>query len=336
MIEDEELKLKIDFAVRAGAKSGLLGTEIRKEKKIDFTSKDIHNMTHSINKVHKVYDLEELLDYLQQGTNSTVKLNVGESENQVKTIFWQNDEMKDNFNEFPEVICLDDTEKSNKEGYTISGAIGTNCHGNGALYAVQVKDYNTQNNIERMLQNLKETSPEACSKLKVVIIDKDCKEINAIKRLLPWVRILLCQFHVPKALREAITNTKFGVHSQVKARVLGLMKELMRAETEVEVEVLERNLLSYLSALGNDKLHEYIVNNWLSDEVKRMWIDAFRQDIPHLGNNTTNRIESFWKTLKSTTSRYDSLTQVLHRLRDIVCTQGIDCFYRWFFFISDN
>ena len=46
------------------------------------------------------------------------------------------------------------------------------------------------------------------SQTKTLMVDKDYKEINAASEVLPHVSILLCHFHVVKAMRSRIMQLK--------------------------------------------------------------------------------------------------------------------------------
>jgi len=46
------------------------------------------------------------------------------------------------------------------------------------------------------------------SRDKMLMVDKDYKEINAASEVLPHVSILLCHFHVVKAMRSCIMQLK--------------------------------------------------------------------------------------------------------------------------------
>ncbi|OWY98008.1 hypothetical protein PHMEG_00031336, partial [Phytophthora megakarya] len=59
-----------------------------------------------------------------------------------------------------------------------------------------------------------------------------------------------------------------------------------------------------------DEVHPfeiYFMTNW--DACKGRWVTCFRQDCPHLGNNTNNRLESGWGKLKPDLNMYMSLDE---------------------------
>ncbi|KAJ0408408.1 hypothetical protein ATCC90586_009183 [Pythium insidiosum] len=78
--------------------------------------------------------------------------------------------------------------------------------------------------------------------------------------------------------------------------VLSYDDELIYASSEIQYE----KTLSFLEALipkedGNTFIN-YFRKNW--DAKREMWAKVERDDIPHLGNHTNNRIESSWSHLK--------------------------------------
>ena len=71
-------------------------------------------------------------------------------------------------------------------------------------------------------------------KVQCIIIDKDFTEMSVLSAALPSARILLCQFHVIKWLREEITSDEYGFTAWKKERLKGLVELLVYAKTEQE------------------------------------------------------------------------------------------------------
>ncbi|GMF50674.1 unnamed protein product [Phytophthora fragariaefolia] len=56
---------------------------------------------------------------------------------------------------------------------------------------------------------------------KVIMVDKDMNEIDVLKSMFPYARILLCHFHVIKWLRNAVRNEKmYGTYSSDELKQL--------------------------------------------------------------------------------------------------------------------
>ncbi|OWZ12660.1 hypothetical protein PHMEG_00014139 [Phytophthora megakarya] len=85
------------------------------------------------------------------------------------------------------------------------------------------------------LEEFKANNP-AWTKVQCVLIDKDFTEMSVLKKAFPGVRILLCQFHVLKYLREEIASAEYGFNTWQKEQLRGVMNLLVYAKTEVEYE----------------------------------------------------------------------------------------------------
>ncbi|KAJ0393147.1 hypothetical protein ATCC90586_010410 [Pythium insidiosum] len=62
----------------------------------------------------------------------------------------------------------------------------------------------------------------------------------------------------------------------------------------------------------NDKIQrwfEYFDANWTS--IKEKWCSVYRCDLPHLGNNTNNRLESSWGKLKDLVNKFNGVDECL-------------------------
>ncbi|GMG18187.1 unnamed protein product [Phytophthora fragariaefolia] len=81
------------------------------------------------------------------------------------------------------------------------------------------------------LEEFKRNNP-AWSRINCILIDKDFGEISVLKKALPDARLLLCQFHVLKYLREQIASKDYGFTSWQKQQLDGLMNLLVYARTE--------------------------------------------------------------------------------------------------------
>jgi hypothetical protein len=67
----------------------------------------------------------------------------------------------------------------------------------------------------------------------------------------------------------------------------------------------------------DDPIHpfyDYFMRNW--HLCRDMWASFEREDVPHLGNNTNNRLESAWGKLKNRLSGTLSLDVAIDRLLD--------------------
>ena len=80
-------------------------------------------------------------------------------------------------------------------------------------------------------------------------------------------------------------------------------KRIMYASTEVDFIAEDQNFVEKANDVtiksGKDKyepLVDYYLRNWKS--VAPMWVRFYRKNLPSLGDNTSNRVERFFWTLK--------------------------------------
>lgn len=216
---------QVSFALKLGASVQLVQTEMSKTGDRPI-SKALHNLKYH---VRERVTLQQAYDKLKSDSGGTVfaehYLKPDTDGNAVlKVLFWSSAEMRDAFSDFPEVMFMDDTFQINIEGYTLSGFMGQNAHGKGTIFGLGFKDRPDKESVRFMLERLIRSNPEAIAKLKVVVVDKDFKEIDVLRELLPFVIILLCLFHVKKCLRDKLTVSRYGITSSQKDLILSHME----------------------------------------------------------------------------------------------------------------
>ena len=98
-----------------------------------------------------------------------------------------------------------------------------------------------------------------------------------------------------KYLNEEISKRKY---TDINTGKINNVKEIMRLMVYAENEDVYVKCMEFLKReLGqNHDFVLYFLRNW--DNCKLMWVKYLREDIPHLGNNTNNRLESNWGKLK--------------------------------------
>ncbi|EGZ15354.1 hypothetical protein PHYSODRAFT_507152, partial [Phytophthora sojae] len=123
-------------------------------------------------------------------------------------------------------------------------------------------------------------------------------EVQTIKVLedkFSRARVLICHFHVLKYFRTVTANAKYGLNHQRQSEVLIAVQDMVYAKDEDTYVEARDSMLS----MGDDGVHPfeaYFIANW--DECKKRWVTCYRNDCPHLGNHTNNRLESGWGKLK--------------------------------------
>ncbi|KAE8961449.1 hypothetical protein PF011_g29747 [Phytophthora fragariae] len=170
-------------------------------------------------------------------------------------------------------------------------------YGNGQPVQYSLIETNSDWHMAKCMDHFKRAN-EHWRFVRIVIVDKDMREIDIIRKKFPEARVLLCHFHVIKWLHETIRKSKkYGVYEE---DVLSQMKHTITNMTYArtpDAYTSHRDEFKSL-ALREDRteLWDYFVKNW--DECCEMWVMAYRVGLPHFGNHTNNRVESLFGKLK--------------------------------------
>ena len=155
----------------------------------------------------------------------------------------------------------------------------------------------------------------AASCVRTILVDKDFTEISVLRSLWPDAEILLCRFHVLKALRQHIANS--NMPSSVAENVKDVLQKLVHAPTEERYnQCLER--LQQLAP--PPAFWEYFMSNW--DSCRKMWAFYITKSKESYATLTTNFVESRHNVLKHTLTPQDSLAECLKKV--ISCQLGLE------------
>lgn len=150
--------------------------------------------------------------------------------------------------------------------------------------------------------------------VRIVIVDKDMREVEVLRQKLPEARILLCHFHVIKWLHDTIRmSSKYGAYeADVLAQMKHTITNMTYARTEADY-VTHRDEFKCLSLRGGRQdLWDYFQKNW--ENCKDMWVMAYRVALPHFQNHTNNRVESLFGKVKQQIKGHFSMNSSLKAL----------------------
>ena len=180
------------------------------------------------------------------------------------------------------------------------------------LYTIINIDGNGESQVVAVF--LVQTESEACiqSKVKVfkgqnarwedrkdILTDKDMVERGVFKS-----EMEICLFHVLRTFGHEITLEKMGVTLGEKATILD----------KIQTIAYSRNAESYQSQYNTlcevmpDIVRNYYDRNW--HPIRQEWVDGLKETM-NLCTRTNNRIESFFKHLKSYITSRGSIEELL-------------------------
>lgn len=131
----------------------------------------------------------------------------------------------------------------------------------------------------------------------VIVTDNDLKEREPLARVFPSAKLLLCQFHVLKAVWSWLCNARHKVDKTARQSIYFHFKGCLYARTADDFVKRSTELLESDVCKEDVNLRNYLVN-LLSD--KASWATCFRNNLPTRGSNTTNYVEVVFKILKDT------------------------------------
>ena len=112
--------------------------------------------------------------------------------------------------------------------------------------------------------------------------------------------VLLCVFHVLKYQRLLISTANVDV--EIKQEIMDAFKKMLYSQTEENfVDNVDRfqAKIDGIDIRSNKKyvsFRTYFDSNWLAD--KDMWAMFRRKELPLLGDNTNNRVERAFGSMK--------------------------------------
>ncbi|GMF51106.1 unnamed protein product [Phytophthora fragariaefolia] len=153
------------------------------------------------------------------------------------------------FDRFPEVLLIDATHGTNACKYKVFSFMAHDIFGKGQYVQHAIMQNERSETLFSAIEEFKKNN-SSWSKLQCVIIDKDFTEIGVLKSTFPNVRVLLCQFHVVKYLREEIACADYAFTSWQKSQLRTVMSLLVYARSERKFEKHCR-YMTHLTSVGS-------------------------------------------------------------------------------------
>ncbi|XP_058722241.1 uncharacterized protein LOC131594166 [Vicia villosa] len=134
-----------------------------------------------------------------------------------------------------------------------------------------------------------------------MVTDRELALMNKIDSVYPNMSHLLCTFHISN---NVSMKCKEYVQLEIQEHFIDQWNSMMYSNTKDEFDV---HLNHFESVCGDiPSFVKYVKETWLTP-YKERFVSAWTNIVAHLGNTTTNRVESAHWRLKNmlTTSRGD-------------------------------
>jgi hypothetical protein len=172
-------------------------------------------------------DAQELLNtmIIDQNTNKICSLKYfATSEGILEYVFWQTAAMKQVFEKYSEVICVDSTFNLNRSDYAVNIIITIDANRETRIVAFGLVSSDKRSDIITAFFEWFNSENSTFSKIRTILTDKNQSQIDVLKTLYPTADISLCLFHVFKAMK---LETRKKVPSYVLQDIRGKMNYLL-------------------------------------------------------------------------------------------------------------
>lgn len=188
------------------------------------------------------------------------------------------------------LLCLDSTHKTTSYGYNLFTIVAQNEFGHGVPIAHLISSNGTEETLIRFLSAFK----KICPRVSAIMTDNDNAEINAIEKVFPDVKHLLCWWHIIQNWKKKLLMIE-NKPSIDKEKFYGMMLGLLMNDySPNEFETRYQEILSLSSASFG-----YYLNTWYLKK-KEKWAYCYRKSTLMFKETNSNMlIESFHNILKT-------------------------------------
>ncbi|CAH8286937.1 unnamed protein product, partial [Schistosoma margrebowiei] len=246
--------------------------------------------------------------------NLKAELSTGWTRKQVLQIMRQNGEVREHaengcitaicfssydqirlYNQYPEVVCIDSTYKTNNKKYSLFQLVVTDNCGRGRTVMFAWTQKEKRADVTWILDKFKEIMGDT-TKTETFVMDCARSESAAVRITHGHANIILCAFHVIRAFRKKTTDKILKTY----------LTRLVTAETVGRFNQYYRIINRRDRVIG-----QYLSRYWMPR--KAMWARAFYGSVLTLGNNTNNRVESLNRQIKRYVRKSDSLHKCMYK-----------------------
>ncbi|GAU27086.1 hypothetical protein TSUD_103950 [Trifolium subterraneum] len=216
----------------------------------------------------------------------------------IQDIFWAHPESIKLFNTFPTVLMMDSTYKTNKYKMPLFEIVSVTSteesYNVGFAYIPNEKEDNFVWALEtcKSLLITKETFP------KVIVTDRDKSLMNVVAKVFPNSTALVCRVHVYKNVKaklKALCNAKEQKIDQLLKTLKLQWNSIIDSTSE---ESYTTAVVEFRKVFENFPNFVKYVETTVLDPVKEKFVSAWTNSVMHIGNTTTNRVESQHGALK--------------------------------------
>ena len=205
---------------------------------------------------------------------------LSDDQNKLESIYIVHDRVAEN-DYVNDIIIVDDTSCTNYYGLPLVALIAIDENNRNQLLSFALISSREQTSFANYFVKVKEKIGD----IRLFVTDRNLSQINAIKEVWPNAFIIYCHRHIAKNILDKVGIEMYN-----------------NFQNMINLKITEEQLL--------DRFTEYIQENEegfgakvLENLIKEKdhWLPSIILTYTHLGNDTTNRVEGFFGSLKSLT-----------------------------------
>jgi zinc finger SWIM domain-containing protein 3 len=240
--------------------------------------------------------LEAAVSILRLEENTTVNVVVSEEGSELLGIFYQDQFMKQVFDDFPELFLIDATYKLNNLRMPLYVMMVVDGNGESEIVGTFLAADETESTVRMMIQVFKVNNP-GHTKVKAIMSDKDFVERLVLHDELPQASMLICLFHVLRTFRREVTCEKMNIRAAQRDFCLDILQKIVYSRTSADYDAN----VTVLEESGVQSVIDYYRANW--HNIKEQFVECFKGQNVTLGTRTNNRLECINQKIKSVCSK---------------------------------
>ncbi|XP_047142204.1 uncharacterized protein LOC124816611 [Hydra vulgaris] len=200
--------------------------------------------------------------------------------------------MKRFFSLYPELILMDATYKLTNLRMPLYIMLAVGPNGESEIVTIFVTASEDSVTLSEVLETFKSRN-EKWTKIVTIFTDKDMAERDSIRTTFPNAVLLLCLFHVLRAMSREVTVLKMGISESQRIHALKSLQKMAYASSEIDFEKQRDDFVAKMP----QSVVRYFENNW--NNCITEWVYCWQQQNLTFGQRTTNRLESVNRRIKA-------------------------------------
>ncbi|XP_073225719.1 protein FAR-RED ELONGATED HYPOCOTYL 3-like [Cicer arietinum] len=237
-------------------------------------------------------EMQHLLKLIQQ-ENYVHWTRRRENSDILRDIFWTHPDCIKLLNTFHFVLICDSTYKTNRYRLPLLEIVGVTSTSLTFSVGFAYLEKERQDNFIWAFEKVRMLFKSESLISKVIVTDRDLAMMNAISVVFPTSIHLLCRFHIEKNVGA---RCKQYVKNDRQEEVMDLWKKIVYSTS---VEEYDHHLQQFELLCADIILFvDYVKDSWLTP-YKERFVNVWTNRVMHLGNTTSNRVESAHWRLKN-------------------------------------